>query len=67
MYLVSLSVNKACGYDNIPACLLKDAAEVIASPYIFNLSLQSGELTCGMKVIKVTPIFKNAGKKGYSR
>ena len=63
-YLLSLERNKACGFDNVPAQLLKDAADVIANPlaYIFNQSLSLGVFPEMMKVAKVTPIYKKGQK-----
>jgi len=61
---LSLERNKACGFDNVPAQLLKDAADVIANPlaYIFNQSLSLGVFPEMMKVAKVTPIYKKGQK-----
>ena len=63
-YLLTLNVKKACGFDDIPARLLKDAAEVIAKPlsYIYNQSLLNGVFPEAMKVAKVTPIFKKGDR-----
>ena len=63
-HLLSLERNKACGFDNVPAQLLKDAADLIASPlaYIFNQSLSLGVFPEMMKVAKVTPIYKKGQK-----
>ena len=49
--------NKSFGFDNIPARLLKDAADYIASPlsYIFIMSLSKCVFPDAMKIAKVTP------------
>ena len=41
-HLQTLDTKKACGYDNLPARLLRDAALYISSSltYIFNLSIE---------------------------
>ena len=62
--LVSLNVKKSFGFDNIPARLLKDAADYIAYPlsYIFNMSLSKGVFPDTMKIAKVTPVYKKGEK-----
>ena len=61
---ISLNVNKSFGFDSIPARLLKDAADYIASPlsYIFNMSLSKGVFPDAMKIAKVTPVYKKGEK-----
>ena len=51
---------KAVGLDNIPARLLKDAADTVAKPLtiILNASLQSGRVPDDWKAARVTPLFK---------
>ena len=63
--LQKLDIKKSCGYDNIPGRLLKDGAAYISHvlAHIFNLSLKYGRVPDGMKVAKVTPIYKK-GPKG---
>ena len=57
-------INLFCGFDNIPARLLKDAADYIASPlsYVFNMSLSKGVFPDAMKIAKVTPVYKKGAK-----
>ena len=59
--LKSLKVNKGAGLDNIPPCLLKTVADIIAPSltYIFNLSLSKGIFPQDLKIAKVTPLFKS--------
>ena len=51
---------KAVGLDNIPARLLKDAADTVAKPLtiILNASLQSGRVPDDWKAARVSPLFK---------
>ena len=62
--LLDIDIRKACGYDNLPARLLKDAAPFIASPltHIFNVSMEEGKFPDAFKIAKVTPIFKKGSK-----
>ena len=63
-HLQTLDTRKACGYDNLPTRLLKDAASYISGPlsYIFNLSIEKGKFPDALKVAKVTPIYKKGQK-----
>ena len=63
-HLQTLDTKKACGYDNLPARLLRDAALYISSSltYIFNLSIERGKFPDALKVAKVTPIYKKGRK-----
>ncbi|CAB4039899.1 Hypothetical predicted protein, partial [Paramuricea clavata] len=58
--LKNLDPSKACGPDNIPGRLLKEAAEVIAPSLcrLFNMSLSLGHFPTTWKRANVTPIFK---------
>ena len=60
----SLSVNKACGHDNITAKLIRDAAEFIAKPlsYISNVSFLTGKVPSLLKIAKVIPIYKKGDR-----
>ena len=55
-----MDVSKAIGPDQIPNRALKLAAEVIASilAYIFQQSLDSGELPLDLKKANITPLYK---------
>ena len=69
--LKKLSRNKACGDDNLPPGMLKDTADIIASPLtcIVNLSLESGMVPTDWKVAVVTPLYKSGShsEKGNYR
>ena len=56
-----LYVSKATGCNNIQARALKLVAVAIARPLcsIFNMSLQTGQITLEWKGANVTPILKN--------
>ena len=60
----SMSDKKACGNDNIPMSLIKPIAHIIVKPitHIFNLSIQQGLVPTGLKISRVTPIFKGGNK-----
>ena len=62
--LKSFKINKGAGLDNIPPCLLKATADIIAPSltYIFNLVMTKGIFPQGLKVAKVTPLFKSGAK-----
>ena len=59
-----MKTNKAEGLHNISACLLRDAANVLASPLrdIINLSFEKGRFPSSWKCAKVTALFKQGGK-----
>ena len=58
--LLRLKAGKAVGLDNIPARLLKDAADTVIKPItiILNASLQSGRVSDDWKAARVIPLFK---------
>jgi hypothetical protein len=58
--LKNLYLSKACGPDNIPGRLLKEAAEVISPSLcrLFNMSLLLGHFSTTWKRANVTLIFK---------
>jgi hypothetical protein len=58
--LKNLDPNKACGPDNLPGRLLKEAAELIAPSLcqLFNISLSLGHFPTIWKRANVAPIFK---------
>ncbi len=55
-----LKVNKACGYDKIPASLLKCASEELCQSYthIINASIKNSVFPSDLKHAEVSPIFK---------
>ena len=59
-----MKTNKALGLDNISARLLRDAANVLASPLrdIINLSFEKGQFPSSWKCAKVTALFKQGDK-----
>ncbi len=67
MKTVILSLNKytCSGYDNVPAVLLLECADVLCFPLsiIFNQSVQQGEYPALLKKNNVIPIFKPKGDK----
>ena len=60
-HLKGLKWKKAVGIDEIPNCLLKDGAELIAAPlaYVINLSLKTGIVPSDFKLGKVVPLYKS--------
>ena len=58
----SLKTNKSPGYDNIHVNIIRNLYNELKTPLmnIFNLSLNTGIFPDGMKLVKVTPIFKKA-------
>ena len=62
--LSGLDRNKASGPDDIPPCVLVDAATELAKPIsvLFNRSLKSGKIPKDWKMAHVTPIYKKGNK-----
>ena len=62
--LSGLNRNKASGPDEIPPCILVDAAAELAKPItmLFERSLKSGQLPNDWKIAHVTPIYKKGNK-----
>ena len=58
--LCRLKPGKAVGLDNIPARLLVDSVDIVATPLtaIINISLQSGVVPLEWKAVHVIPLFK---------
>ena len=58
--LQRIKINKAMGSDNIPACILKDNASILAAPItaIFNSSLREGFIPAMWKAANVVPLPK---------
>ena len=63
-YLKGLKRKKSDGIDQIPACLLKDCANELASPivYLINTILKTSKIPNGFKAGKVTQFIKVAKK-----
>ena len=63
--LCLLDPKKACGPDQLPPFLLKEAAEFISSPLskLFNQSMSTGTLPCDWTTPNVVPVFKKGDKK----
>ena len=60
----SLKPNKSSGFDNISARTILQCYESLKAPlkYIFNLSLNTGDVPNNLKIAKVTPIHKTGEK-----
>lgn len=54
----------ALGMDNIPVAVLKLGVEVLAAPiaHLCNVSFATGVMPAGLKVGRVTPVYKGNGK-----
>ena len=59
--VTSLDGNKATGHDNIPAALLKSAAEELALPIkiLINRSIRDAQFPHDLKLSEIPPIFKS--------
>ncbi len=57
-------MSKSTGLDDIPARLLRDAADIIAPTirFIVNLSLENGIFPSDMKLAKIIPLFKKGNR-----
>ena len=64
-----LNTSKSVGPDDIPAKLLQDLKDVVASflTLIFNVFLKSGIFPDDLKIASVSPIHKSGNKKERSR
>ena len=62
--LANIKPHTACGPDNIPARLLKEASDELAPVLclLFNATLHQGKIPCDWKSANVTPIFKKGDK-----
>ena len=58
--LQPIKINKAMGPDNIPACILRGNASILAAPItaIFNISLREGCIPAMWKAANVVPLPK---------
>ena len=63
-YIQNLKQGKSAGPDNIPAVILKDAADCICKPLtmIFNSSFRLGTFPDRWKIARITPIYKSGAK-----
>ena len=52
--MAKLKLSKSTGLDKIPAELFKDAASVIAKPYLINVTISTGEIPSHWKEARVT-------------
>ena len=59
--LKKLKRHKATGIDNLPTCLLKDSASIIARPlsHLINLSIKTSTVPTEWKVARVNPLHKS--------
>ena len=57
-----LKNEKAPGPDGVTTNLVKDAAQCIAKPLIFNASLKQGILPNIWKLAKITPVYKSGAR-----
>jgi hypothetical protein len=66
--MIALEGKKCYGYDNIPLLVLKDGAEVLASPYskLFEKVYQTKELPGQWKISRTVPLFKKGNKKNIN-
>ena len=62
--LANIKPHTACGPDNIPARLLKEASDELAPIFclLFNATLHQGKIPRDWKTANVTPIFKKGDK-----
>ena len=66
--IMNLNVAKATGIDNIPARLVKLAANILKTPFTnaLNASIQLGKFPNHLKIGKISPVYKNS-KAGLSQ
>jgi hypothetical protein len=66
--MVSLKSKKCHGYDNIPLIVLKDGAEVLASPFtkLFAKIYETKKLPDQWKISRTLPLFKKGNKKNIN-
>ena len=64
----SLKWNKAVGFDNFSSNIIIDAYDSLKNIlfHVFKLSIQQGIFPDGLKIAKVTPIFKSGAKDNVS-
>jgi hypothetical protein len=66
--MIALKGKKCYGFDNIPLLVLRDGAEVLASPYskLFDKVYQTKELPDQWKISRTVPLFKKGNKKNIN-
>ena len=66
--LKNIRGSKAAGPDNIPASMIKDAAEELAAPILFliNYSFETGIFPTAEKTAKVTPLYKSGERNSFN-
>jgi hypothetical protein len=66
--MVTLKSKKCHGYNNIPWLVLKDGAEVLASPYsrLFDRIYKTKQLPDQWKISRTIPLFKKGNKKSLN-
>jgi hypothetical protein len=66
--MMSLKSKKCHGYDNIPLLVLKDGAEVLATPFtkLFGTIYQTKEIPDQWKISRTIPLFKKGNKKNIN-
>ena len=66
-YLKLINRNKSTSIDNLPPCLLKDAAHTISAPltHLRNLSLQTALFPYDWKLAKIVPIHKSGSHSNF--
>ena len=64
----SLKTNKSAGYDDISYSVVKNCFKELCDPllHIFNLSYSNGIFPAGLKIGKVTPIYKAGNSSDLS-
>ena len=64
----SLKQNKAAGFDDLSSNIIIDAYDSLKNIlfHVFKLSIQQGIFPDGLKIAKVTPIFKSGDKDNVS-
>ena len=66
--LKNIRGSKAAGPDNIPASMIKDAAEELAAPisFLINYSFETGTFPTAEKTAKVTPLYKSGERNSFN-
>jgi hypothetical protein len=66
--MLSLKSKKCYGYDNVPLLVLKDGAEVLASPFteLFEKIYQTKQLPDQWKISRTLPLFKKGNKRNIN-
>jgi hypothetical protein len=66
--MLSMKSKKCHGYDNVPLLVLKDGAEVLATPFteLFKKIYQTKQLPDQWKISRTLPLFKKGNKKNIN-